>query len=341
MKRHFIFIILLVLFSCAAAGGEECVEALTYAVFPYVPDIEYYQALIEAQWAELEPNINLVRAKWNCYYSGAPDGIDVIMYDAVTRDRLIANGWVQPVRRSAIWEPEDIFPFSLEGLTVEGDLYGIPVFLCGNFLIYDQGCELLVRAGQITDLADEAGFLVVNSEDRSNRSQYIIEAIADARGAANPSVDESAEDIMSLIDRLAIDAHRGDSDAQVAMAYDAGTGQGYIGFSESMSLLSNRLEQTRIKSISFSDRKNTLRLYADAVAVTAGPRGQRYEKCLELMNVMAEAGVLTALSVQEGAPQYLMLARRAPYRLLADRFPIYGQLEALASDEANHVILTP
>ena len=30
-----------------------------------------------------------------------------------------------------VWEAEDIFPFALEGLTVDGRLYGIPVFLCG------------------------------------------------------------------------------------------------------------------------------------------------------------------------------------------------------------------
>ena len=50
----------------------------------------------------------------------------------------------------------------------------------------------------------------------------------------------------------------------------------------------------------------------DAVAVTGGVEGQKYEKCLELMNLMASADVLTALSVQNGDPQYLLPARKAP-----------------------------
>ena len=70
-------------------------------------------------------------------------------------------------------------------------------------------------------------------------------------------------------------------------------------------------------------------------------KGQRYEKCLELMNVMAEAEVLTGLSVQDGAPQYLMPARKTPYGELAERFPLYAQMEKLAGNEGNHTILTP
>ena len=57
------------------------------------------------------------------------------------------------------------------------------------------------------------------------------------------------------------------------------------------------------------------------------------------MNVMAEADVLAALSVQEGRPRYLLLARRSPYRSLADLYPIYDQLERLAGDENNCVML--
>lgn len=108
-----------------------------------------------------------------------------------------------------------------------------------------------------------------------------------------------------------------------------------------MRLLKNRGSKTGIKTISFSDQENILRLYVDDVVVTAGVKGRRYEKCLEPMNVMAEADVLTALSVQEGVPQHLMLARKPPYQELVDRFPLYAQMEKLAGAEKNHIILTP
>ncbi len=77
------------------------------------------------------------------------------------------------------------------------------------------------------------------------------------------------------------------------------------------------------------------------MAVTSGVEGQQYEKCIELMNVIAEADVLSSLSVQDGAPQYLLLARRSPYASLAERFPLYTQLESLSSNENNQTILGP
>ena len=107
-----------------------------------------------------------------------------------------------------------------------------------------------------------------------------------------------------------------------------------------MRLLKHRAADTRIKTISFSDWPDIRRLYVDAAAVSAEVRGERLQKCLELMNVMAEAKVLTALSVQDGAPQYLLLPRKSPYPILSERFPLYAQLEGLAAAENNHVIRT-
>ena len=341
LKRSFTAIILLIMVLFSSACSEKRIDTLTYSVFPYLPDVDYYQEIIENRWAEIEPDIKLIRAEWNCYSDAAPEGIDVLMFDAVMRNKLIDSGWIQPIDPNKVERIDDLFPFALDGLTVNNKLYGIPVFLCGNFLIYDQDSETLVMAEHITDLADMSEILVVNSELSENRTQYIIETLADTLGEANPSIDDSAEVCMRPIDCLAIDGHKHDDNIQVAMAYDSGIGQGYIGFSESMRLLKQRGNKTRIKSISFSDRENLLRLYVDAVAVTSETKGQRYEKCLELMNVMAEADVLTTLSLQEQIPQYLMLARRTPYQNLSNRFPLYTQLEELASDGKNHIILTP
>ena len=341
MKKGFAVMLALALLLIPAARAEAGVEALTYAVYPYLPDPVYYQEIIERRWAVVEPEIALIRAEWDCYTGGAPEGIDVIMYDAVTQDALIDAGWIRPVDPGDIWDSGDIFPFALSGLTVDGELYGVPVFLCGNFLIYDRSSEALAAAERLPDLDGLSGILVVNSENPVNRPQYIIEAVADALGAANPTVDVGAEAMLARLDRLAVKAHVRDDDAQVALAYDAGSGQGYIGFSESIRLLERRAADTAIKSISFSDRPDTPRLYVDAAAVAAHVEGARYEKCMELINVMAGADVLTELSAQGGAPQYLLLARQSAYPRLSERFPLYAQLLALAGNENNCVILTP
>ncbi|MBQ1312584.1 MAG: hypothetical protein IIY55_12125 [Blautia sp.] len=93
----FVFLFTLQVVSALPCRAEEQIDSLVYAVFPYLPDTEYYQELIEQRWAEIEPDIRLERAEWDCYKDDAPDGIDVIMYDAVSRDALIEAGSIQPV----------------------------------------------------------------------------------------------------------------------------------------------------------------------------------------------------------------------------------------------------
>ena len=333
---------LLILLACAACASERKVDSLTYALFPYLPDVEYYQELIERRWAEIEPEIRLVRADWDCYTDDAPKDIDVVMYDAVMQNALIANGWIKPIAEDAVQDAEDLFPFAVDGLFADGKLYGIPVFLCGNFLIYDRSCDVLANAEHITDLADETEFLVINSDDAETRAEYFREVLADTLGEANPAAGKSngrTDAIMALIDRLAIDVHAQDQPEQVACAYDAGAGMGYISFSETMRFLERRGSTTDIKSVSFGDGENLPRLYVDAVSVTSGVDGMRYEKCIELMNVIADADILTSLSVQDGKPQYLLLARKSAYAALTERFPLYRKLEEIASNEQNCTIL--
>ena len=91
---------------------------------------------------------------------------------------------------------------------MEGRLYGIPVFLCGNFLIYDQQYQALAAAEHLTDLAGLSGILVISSEKASSRHQYTIEVIADKQGAGNPDIDDGSGDEMLLIDSLAVEGQK-------------------------------------------------------------------------------------------------------------------------------------
>ena len=71
MKKYIAAIVLFLTVFIATCGYNR-VDTLTYAVYPYIPDAEYYQEIIERRWAEIEPNIKLVRAEWNCYHDGVP-----------------------------------------------------------------------------------------------------------------------------------------------------------------------------------------------------------------------------------------------------------------------------
>ena len=47
MKRLFTAVTALMVLFCMASPAEERVDALTYAVYPYLPDAGYYQEIIE------------------------------------------------------------------------------------------------------------------------------------------------------------------------------------------------------------------------------------------------------------------------------------------------------
>ena len=61
MKKCIAAIVLFLTVFIASCGYHR-IDTLTYAVYPYIPDAEYYQEIIERRWKEIEPNIKLVRA---------------------------------------------------------------------------------------------------------------------------------------------------------------------------------------------------------------------------------------------------------------------------------------
>ena len=127
MKKGYSAIVTLMVVLCMASCVGARAETLTYAVFPYLPDPGYYQRIIERRWAEVEPDIPLVRAELDCYADGAPEGIDVVMFDAVMLESLVDAGWIQPIDPKAERDSGDIFPFALEGLAAEGGRADSPV----------------------------------------------------------------------------------------------------------------------------------------------------------------------------------------------------------------------
>ena len=78
MKQRFLAILILMAILCSASCAGQSMDTLTYAVFPYLPDPGYYREFIESRWDEIEPDIDLIRAEWDCYTDGAPEGIDVV-----------------------------------------------------------------------------------------------------------------------------------------------------------------------------------------------------------------------------------------------------------------------
>ena len=82
---------------------------VTYSLYPYLPDVDYYRAIIEEEWDQIHPDVDLVYSDYNCYYDGAPEGIDVIMYDSLLEQSMISDGYLRPVEQQDIDGKEGFF----------------------------------------------------------------------------------------------------------------------------------------------------------------------------------------------------------------------------------------
>ena len=111
---------------------------LTYSVYPYLPDTKYYAEILEEEWKKLHPGISLEYVPYDCYFDGDPEGIDVIMFDAILEREFVEKGYIKPLDIDDYIDRSDFYAFTLEPADGYEDNYGVPVFLCCDLMIYDR-----------------------------------------------------------------------------------------------------------------------------------------------------------------------------------------------------------
>lgn len=214
-----VLVLLLCLAGCTAANNGKADDSsqITVALFPYLPDVEFYQDIIESRWHDVEPDVKLSFVSWNCYEDKDPSGIDVIMYDALFESYLEEGGYIQPIKRSDIDEADDMVDFAFDDTLCEGTVVGIPTLLCSLFLFYySDDAEL----ADITDLdelydalQDSSEGLVMNSTD--SYPYMYLDALMDSNGTYTDyknisgikkltvtAADDEATKAVILFDRL-------------------------------------------------------------------------------------------------------------------------------------------
>ena len=86
---------------------------------------------------------------------------------------------------------------------------------------------------------------------------------------------------------------------------------------------------------SLSDGDDIPVTYADIASVNAGIGAEKRELAVELLNILTGRETLVAASSasqEDPVPQYLLIARESVYDELAEEYPVYGKLKAIASD---------
>ena len=307
---------------------------VTYSLYPYLPDVDYYREILEEEWDKLHPDVDLVYSDYDCYYDGAPEGIDVIMFDSLIEQGMISNGYLRPVDQQDMNEPEGFFEFTMMPAQGQSTLYGVPVLICADFLIYDRNDPVLASADSMMDIAAGGEDLLIRF-NAACEAIYRLDAAADI--SQDASVTQSAKAITGVDTGESLDAiretliskYKYENNYELARLYDEGKADGLIGYSENLTAIDDRLDDTGIKLISLSDTGNIALYFCDMAGISAEVSEGKTDICMDLANLMADPSVLERLTVMDGKPQYLLPARRTVYDTIKDEYPLYGKLQEM------------
>ena len=116
-----------------------------------------------------------------------------------------------------------------------------------------------------------------------------------------------------------------------------GAGRAYIGYSEAMSVMGERVSEVDFRPFSMTDDDNIPVFYVDAAAVNAKISEEKRPLALELLNLLISKDVLVRASVPNGNPQYLFSSRYSVYDTLAPEYAIYSDMRAIALTPGAYV----
>lgn len=329
----------------------EAKQTLSVAVFQYIPHYNYFTEVLLQEWEEVEPDVELQIAGWDCYAETNGE-CDLLMYDAVALTHLAENGYIRPIAPEDIVNREDIVPFALDGASRNGECYGVPYYLCGDVMIYYKDDAEVAAVNTIPQL------IALNEERRKadpdtgvvryteiDDPYHYLQAASDLGGKytrfeempdcrkLDPKVLDRLEKFRSLAMELP------ETDLENAEMFCQGYGYAFLGLTEHMRFMDNILDKIAVKKLSFSERRQIPLFYIDVVSISSQVTDpEELELCKKLMNLIGSEEFQKKICFEEGKPLYLLPARESVYLSLAEEYPMYGQLHDLVMEPNNKTL---
>lgn len=360
MRKRFFSVLtiaaLLCLFGLSFAGSATD-EEITVAFFPYFPDSEFCQESLTAQWAALEPDVPLRFVSYNCYDDDDPGDADVLLYDAMCMTALVKNGYIRPIDLSSVAQSDGIFSSAVENAYCDGQLYGVPTFLCTNCLFYRQDDHALDEVQSIEQLYRVIGDRDTPSTKPTDEKDGLVldlvgsapffyqDAIMDCTGmyvSGDPELlppNEGAIDVLRMMDDMSGMYEMEDIDDSSVLIewFREGYGRAYYGYTESLYGMEDMIDQLVLRPISFDESGNIQLFYMDVASL--GATDQSPEKtalCMKLINLMTSEELMMAWCLGGDSPQYILPSRPAAYDRLAESLPVYHKLATIVENEPKY-----
>ncbi len=346
--------------NCSIAFGQ---QQLTVGLYPYVPRIEQFRNAISNEWNKIHPDVQLkflTDSEWDGGYEKNPSAAtDVYVFDATYLNYFMAQNWLEPISPQEILGLSDFLPYSSEGVKVGDKYFAIPQLGCASLLFYNKTDAAMANVTTLDDLSktlnqctytsrippDRRGLMVDMSGSTTTAMMY-LNATYDLNGIYPFPLPPTQADVnKTAISNLRTVLNTGsilnatkptDNPYQDAAWFSNGWGKAYVGYSESMSQMSEAERSQiafKIMPLAGNQQKNPP-FYADVIGIntTTNQRGTR-QLAVELANLMASQQTMIESIDQQGSlpPQYLLPTRKSVLNDLAQRYPIYQNLSNMIS----------
>jgi thiamine pyridinylase len=148
MKSRFVLLLLLLatcLSTIAFAEQKQSRRILRAALYPYVPDKAGLFWKLEREFETAHPDIDLQYVDLSSNYYGGQllDGLkgpnpvaDVFEVDTVFLQDLVEQNLIQELPHNTSYRPSDFLPVASQATTLNSKVYGVPHWICGNFLFF-------------------------------------------------------------------------------------------------------------------------------------------------------------------------------------------------------------
>jgi thiamine pyridinylase len=271
-----------------------------------------------------------------------------------------SKGWLEPLQPTEIQGLSDFVPYALQGVQVSGLYYAIPQLGCANLMFYQRSDSALAQANTLTQVnnalsrctytstipPDYRGLMVDMSGGTTTATLYLDSEHSITGQYPLPlpwspsQLDPAA--IGNLRSLLAMASYENGTASpsdpyQRSNWFSSGWGRAVVGYSESMSDMSDQtLSTVAFKVMPLSDNANPPLFYADVIGIntSTNQRGTR-SLAVQLANVMASRLTMVASIGPDASnprPQYLMPTRTSIFQTLGQSFPLYTVMYGLVTD---------
>ena len=366
LLRRFATLLLVASFASACAAAQAQPDqsgaapaprrVLTASLYPYIPDAGSAYFAIEEAFERAHPEIDLrIHLLSETYYDHRPDRrnilrdeADVYEIDSVFLADFVAAGKIAPLGSDLEQLAAGTVPFTRAVATRDGHVYGLPHWMCGNFLLYRAGDKAVEAARTLADIeraldssTAEPRWLIADFSGRSTLGEMYLDAAMDASGKAEtalhkvmaPGLDQSLVRAMTRAVSIVRPGFGRDEDYHnrtgfYARQFARGAGRAYVGYSEQLyyalseTALSCRkdegcltAEQIKVAEWPLADSGSRPIAWVDMLVIDRGANGQKRRDAESFIRFMAQPSTyrLFLMPAWPNPPRYLLPARDDMY----------------------------